>query len=275
VLETVLLLGPVVVLAVAYGVRARTLAVAGQALPLARIVLFGAGLVALVVALSPPLAAAAEDGLVAHMGQHVLLVDVVPVLLLAGLTGPLLRPLLEVVPAPLLRLSHPWVALSVALVLFLGWHVPFLFDVAARHEPVHVLEHASFVAAGVLVWLPLLETLPGPAWFGTGPKLLFVVVWRLAQTVLGNVLLWAPAPLYAAYATPRGGLEPLDGQRLAAALMMGEGTVITVGLLVWLGLGLFSESERRQALLEEGVGPRAAARAARYGRNVSRSSLSG
>lgn len=268
-------LSPVAALAAAYVVRARTLAAAGREVPRIRVALFAAGLAVLVVALSAPLAAAAEDELVAHMGQHILLVDVVPALLLAGLTGPLLRPLLEVVPAPLLRLSHPWVALSVALVLFLGWHVPLLFDAAAVHEPAHLLEHTSFVAAGLLVWLPLLETLPGPAWFGTGPKLLFVVVWRLAQTVLGNVLLWAPAPLYAAYATSRGGLEPLDDQRLAAALMMGEGTVITVGLLVWLGLGLFSESDRRQALLEEGVGPRAAARAARYGRKVSRSSFSG
>jgi cytochrome c oxidase assembly factor CtaG len=142
------------------------------------------------------------------------------------------------------------------------------------HEPLHLLEHASFFAAGVLVWLPLLETLPAPAWFGAGPKLLFVVVWRLAQTVLGNVLLWAPAPLYAAYATPRGGLDPLDDQRLAAALMMGEGTLVTVGLLVWLGHRLLAESAQRQELVDEGVGARTASRSARYGRGVSRSPLS-
>jgi hypothetical protein len=104
---------------------------------------------------------------------------------------------------------------------------------------------------------------------------LFVVAWRLAQTVLGNVLLWAPAPLYAAHAASRDGLDPLDDQRVAAALMMGEGTIVTVALLVWLGLGLLEESARRQALLDAGVGPRAATRSARYGREVSRSRLSG
>jgi cytochrome c oxidase assembly factor CtaG len=271
-LEAALALGPVVVVGLAYAVRAHTLAGAGRPVPLLRVALFGAGLAALAVALSPPLAGEAEDELlVAHMGQHILLADMAPALLLAGLTGPLLRPLLAVVPPALLRVVQPWPALAVALVLFLGWHVPFLFDAAARHEPVHVAEHLSFVAAGLLVWLPLLETLPGPAWFGTGAKLAFVLVWRTAQTVLGNVLLWAPAPVYAAYAAPRDGVDPLDDQRLAAALMMGEGTLVTLGLLVWLGARMLRDAERRQTLVEAGVGARVATRATRYGRDPSAS----
>jgi putative membrane protein len=267
--ETLFTLGPLVVLAAAYAVRARTLSRRGAPLPPVRPVLFAAGLAVLVVALASPFAGVAEgDVFVAHMAQHVLLLDVAPPLLLLGLTGPLLRPVLAAVPSALLRpIVTPWVALPLAFALLVGWHVPVLFDAAVRHEPAHVLEHASFVAAGVLVWLPVLETLPGPAWFGAGAKLGFVLAWRLGETVLGNVLLWAQAPLYAVYANgPAGRLDSLSDQRLAAALMMAEGTVVFVVLAVWLGSRVLAEAERRQLLLERGSDPRTAARAVRYGR---------
>ena len=276
--EALLTLAPLVVLAVAYAVRARTLA--GRATPVAadRFACFAAGLGVLAFALLPPFADLAEGDLfVAHMAQHVVLLDVAPPLLLLGLTGPLLRPVLAAVPSALLRpVTHPWVALALAFALFVGWHVPFLFDAAVRHEPVHVLEHASFVAAGVLVWLPLLETLPAPPWFGAGAKLGFLLVWRLGQTVLGNVLLWASAPLYAVYANASaGGLDPLADQRLAAALMMGEGMVVFLALAVWLGARALSDAERRQSLLDHGAEPRTAARAVRFARDVSRPPASG
>ena len=276
--DALLTLAPLAVLAVAYAVRARTLARHGAPVPPARPALFGAGLAVLAVALSPPFAPLAEGGLfVAHTAQHVLLLDVAPPLLLLGLTRPLLRPVLAAVPSALLRpVARPWVALPLAFALLVGWHVPVLFDAAVRHEPVHALEHASFVAAGVLAWLPLLETLPAPAWFGAGAKLGFVLAWRLGQTVLGNVLLWASVPLYAVYAKgTAGGLDPLDDQRLAAALMMGEGTVVFLVLAVWLGAGVLREAERRQALLEDGVDGRSAARAARFARDVTRPRASG
>jgi cytochrome c oxidase assembly factor CtaG len=267
--EALLTLGPFGVLAVAYAVRARTLARRGTPVGRTRPALFAAGLGVLVVALASPFADVAEGDLfVAHMAQHMLLLDVAAPLLLLGLTRPLLRPVLAAVPTALLRpVTHPWVALPVAFALFAGWHVPFLFDAAVRHEPLHVLEHASFVAAGVLVWLPLLETLPGPVWFGAGAKLGFLVAWRLGQTALGNVLLWAPAPLYAVYASPREDrLDPLTDQRLAAALMMGEGMIVFLALAVWLGARALSDAERRQSLLDRGSDPRTAARAVRFGR---------
>ena len=267
--EALFTLAPLVALAVAYAVRARTLAWRGTPVGAVRILSFAAGLGVLAAALLPPFADVAEGDLfVAHMAQHVVLLDVAPPLLLLGLTGPLLRPVLAAVPAALVRrVAHPWVALPVAFALFVGWHVPLLFDAAVRHEPVHVLEHASFVAAGMLVWLPVLETLPAPAWFGAGAKLGFLLVWRLGQTVLGNVLLWAPASLYAVYVgAPTGGLDPLTDQRLAAALMMGEGMVVFLALAVWLGAGALREAERRQSLVEQGIEARRAARAVRYGR---------
>jgi cytochrome c oxidase assembly factor CtaG len=81
------------------------------------------------------------------------------------------------------------------------------------------------------------------------------------------VLLWAPAPLYAVYASPAADrLDPLTDQRLAAALMMAEGTIVFLALAVWLGVRALTDAERRQSLLDRGSDPRTAARAVRYGR---------
>lgn len=265
--EVLLTLASLSVLAFAYGLRARTLARRGAAVPTVRVACFAAGVAVLAFALLPPFADFAEGDLfVAHMAQHLLLVDLAPPLLLAGLTGPLLRPVLAALPAPALRrVTHPCVALPVAFALLVGWHVPLLFDAAVRHEPVHVLEHVSFVAAGVLVWLPVLETLPAPAWFGTGAKLGYLLLWRLGQTALGNVLLWATVPLYAVYEGVDR-IDALEDQRLAAALMMGEGTVLFLALVVWFGVAAFRDAERRQSLIEGGIDERRAGRAVRYGR---------
>ena len=149
--EVLLTLAWLSVLVGAYGARARTLARRDAAVPTMRMACFAAGVGVLGVALLPPFADFAEGDLfVAHMAQHLLLVDLAPPLLLAGLTGPLLRPVLAALPARALRRITNCVALPVAFALLVGWHVPLLFDAAVRQEPVHVLEHVSLVAAGML-----------------------------------------------------------------------------------------------------------------------------
>ena len=86
-------LAPIVLVAVAYAVRARTLARRGQSVPGWRIALFALGIALLVVAVASPIAAVGEEELFSfHMTQHLLLGDLAPLCLLAGLTGPLLRP---------------------------------------------------------------------------------------------------------------------------------------------------------------------------------------
>jgi len=58
-------------------------------------------------------------------------------------------------------------------------------------------------------------------------------------------------------------------QGIAGGVMMLEGSLVTLGALAWLFLRWARESEERQQLLDEGVDPRAATRAVRYGREVS------
>ena len=67
--------------------------------------------------------------------------------------------------------SNPFVALPVWALNLGLWHLPFMYDAAVRHEAVHAVEHIAFFAGGLVLWLPVLETLPAPEWFGTGAKL--------------------------------------------------------------------------------------------------------
>ena len=258
------------VLAAAYARRAATLRARGHPVPRIRIALFASGLALLLVAVASPVHSLGEEYLAFHMLQHVLLGDLAPLLVLAGLTGPLLRPLLAVGPLGRLRvLANPLVAFGVWATILLTWHLPLLYDAAVLHESVHALEHTSFYAAGIAVWLPVVETLPAPEWFGTGAKLVYVASVRSVESLLGNVLLWvAGTPLYGVYVRPHEliAVSPSTDQSLAGAVMLVEGTIVTLPVLALLFLRLQVEAEARQSLLERGIDPRRTRRAVRYGR---------
>jgi cytochrome c oxidase assembly factor CtaG len=263
-------LAMLVVLGLAYARRAATLRARGQPVPRLRVACFSAGLAVLVVAVVSPIHELGEEYLAFHMLQHVLLGDLAPLLVLAGLTGPLLRPLLAFGPVGRLRvLANPLVAFPVWAATLLVWHLPLLYDAAVRHEAVHALEHVSFFAAGIALWLPVVETLPAPEWFGTGAKLVYIVGVRGVESLLGNLLLWVAAtPLYGVYVRGHDllAVSPSTDQSLAGAVMLADGTLVTVPLLVWLFLRMQTEAEARQSLLERGVDPGRARRLVRYGR---------
>jgi putative membrane protein len=263
-------LAPIALMAAAYAVRARTLARRDQPVPGWRIALFTLGIALLVVAVSSPIATIGEEELFSfHMVQHLLVGDLAPLCLLAGLTGPLLRPLLAVPGVMGLRVfANPFVALPIWTVNLVVWHVPFFYEAAVRHDAVHAVEHIAFFGAGIVLWLPVLETLPAPEWFGTGAKLAYVVGVRLVATIVGNVFIWGGAAFYDVYDTGDDylGLSPGADQSLAGSLMMLEGSIVTIVALAWLFLRMAQEGDVRQELIESGVDERTARRAVRYRR---------
>jgi putative membrane protein len=263
-------LAPIAVIALAYAVRARTLSRRGQPVPAWRIALFATGIALLVVAVASPVARIGEEELFAfHMAQHLLLGDLAPLCLLAGLTGPLLRPLLALPGVMRLRvLANPFVALPIWAANLVLWHLPVFYDAAVANGAVHALEHIGFFAAGIVLWVPVLETLPAPEWFGSGSKLGYIVGVRLVATTLGNVFVWGGGPFYDAYDDGDGylGLSPEGDQSLAGSLMMLEGSLVTIVAIAWLFLRMAQEGEIRQQLLERGHDPRAVRRAVRYRR---------
>jgi putative membrane protein len=253
-----------------YWRRARTLARRGRPVPRPRLAAFAAGLLALFVALASPLDTIGEERLFSvHMLQHLLLGDVAALLLVLGLDGRLLRPLLRVRVVHRLRvLAHPLVALPLWAANFAVWHLPVLFDAALRTDAIHALQHTLFVTFGMLMWAALLEPLPGPTWFTAPWKIPYVLGMWLVTLVLSQVFIWSSHVYYAPYThdATLWGLSHLDDQKAGGGVMLVESAFTMLPALVWVLLGVLRESEARQRLVDGGVAPAAATRAARYGR---------
>ena len=86
--------------------------------------------------------------------------------------------------------------------------------------------------------------------------------------VLSQVFIWSNRVYYVPYAhdATLWGLSHLADQRAGGGVMLVESTFTMLPALVWVLLQVLRESEARQQLLDAGVAPAAAARAARYGR---------
>jgi putative membrane protein len=245
---------PVAVVGVLYARRARTLAARGRPVPPLKLASFGTGLGVLVAALVTPVDSIGEERLFSvHMLQHLLIGDVAPLLLALGLSGPLLRPLLAPRPAQRLRvLTHPFVALPLWAANLALWHVPRLYVAALEHPAVHALQHACFLAGGLLLWSTLLGLLPGPRWYGVGARLASLGFVWLVGIALANVFLWSDRAYYSPYATaPRTwGLSPVADQRAGGGVMLVEMMLVGASVFVVLGLAWLEDAERRQQRLD-------------------------
>jgi cytochrome c oxidase assembly factor CtaG len=263
---------PALVLALAYAMRVRTLAAKGRPVRTARQASFYAGVAVMLFALVSPIDWLGENRVLwMHMVQHLLLGDIAALLLVFGLTGAILRPVLAIGwVRPLRVLAHPLVALPLWVVNLSVWHLRVLYQAALYHDGIHALEHFLFVACGALMWAAVIEPLPGPAWFGNGWKAVYTLTVRAAGAIIANAFIWASQPFYPYYVV-RDRLEaisPVTDQRIAGAIMFIEGSVITMLAFAWLFIRFTHELELRQRLVELDLDEGRAARAARYGRAV-------
>ncbi len=220
----------------------------------ARVACFAGGLLALAVALLPPLDHLADERVAAHMAQHMILLVVAAPLLAAGAPG-LLVPL--TLPHRwrrlLARARHALRTLPPSRTLYLPvtawllhtgalwiWHLPAAYELALEAEPVHVAEHLCFVAVAWLLWwhvvTPTRHGLAGPV------AMLYMFVTMMPAAALGAVLTLARAPLYTsqAAAAAANGLDPLADQQLAGLVMWVPADVVylvafVVLFLRWMG----------------------------------------
>jgi putative membrane protein len=238
-----------------YELRARTLA---REHPTAQVpgwrkACYASGLIVLAAALSPPVDKLADELLVAHMAEHLLIGDIASLLIVLGLTGPLLGPLLRNRVIGRLRvLAHPVVAILVWGVNFYVWHLPALYQAALRHDAVHALQHVTFLAFGIAMWMALLGPLPKPAWFTNAWRLVYIIAVRLIGTVLANAMIFAGSAFYPYYRTgdAHWHIGLLADQTAAAGVMMVEESLLTIGLFCWLFLKVANEGEERQRLMD-------------------------
>jgi cytochrome c oxidase assembly factor CtaG len=228
---------------------------------------FGAGMLAIVVALVSPIDGLGEQYLFsAHMVQHVLLGDIAPLLILLGLSRVILRPAtrrLTSVERRLGPLASPATGLIAWLVLMYVWHVPALYDAAVEHPLVHLLEHLSFFAAGVALWWPLIQPIPMRRHLTGLQPVAYIGTAKAGLAALGIFLTWSTTAIYPYYEdTPRiWGLTPVEDQNVAGVIMMVEQSLTLAVVLVVLFMRMLRQSEIEQ-LRRERLEEREAARGA-------------
>jgi len=233
--------------------RVRTLAREGRPVETWRIVSFVTGAALVVVVQVGPLDTLADQVLIAHIVQHIVIGDVCSLLIVLGITGPVLQPLLHIrATRPLRTLAHPVVAVIVWAVDLYAWHLPFLYQLAIRHDIVHAIEHACLLWFGMTLWLALIGPLPKPKWFTGWGRLGYIIIVRFTGAVLANVLIWAQTVFYPVYraSDAKRGLNPLSDQNLAGGVMMVEQIILTTLLLAWLFYRFARQDEERQALVD-------------------------
>src|SRR2546421_6010465 len=195
--------------------------------PLAR-VYFAGGLLALFLALESPIDVGGDKYLFSfHMLQHLLLAMVVPPLLLLGLPE-------EWRAFDRIRISP--LAASVAFNLVLATrHLPFLYEATLRNEPIHVLEHLTFLAAGLLFWWPIIVPSAARKAMSVIGKIAYLGFAGVPPTILGLAFILSPTVLYPFYAAaPRvTPLSPFDDQLLAGLVMFGLGNIIYF-IAIWI-----------------------------------------
>jgi len=236
-----------------YWNRAMKLSWAGRPVPAWRQVCFGAGLFLASVVLFNPWGYLAEELVIAHMIEHLIIGDIASLLIVLGLTRSILQPILAIPFFGRLQvLANPFVAFPLwALNLFV-WHIPALYDAAYGGAAVHGLEHAMFLGFGVLMWMPVFGPLPMPAWFNTGWKVIYTVAVRFAAAILGNVLMWSQVTIYQNYAEGQAkwGLSAIQDQSIAGVIMMIEGTFLLIGVIAYSYFQSAGQSIRKQELLD-------------------------
>jgi putative membrane protein len=217
--------------------------------PAWRLVSFAGGILALFVALVTPVDALGEQLFVMHMTQHLLLLDIAPILLICGLTRMIMRPATR----RLQRVEHAagWFAGPIFAVLFYisamwVWHIPALYDLALEHPTVHVVEHTFFISAGALYWWHLLSPIPSRARLtGMGP-VVYMLSTKLGVGILGIIITFAPDALYAFYDDQPDywGMTPYVDQQVGGALMAIEQSIIMGVALAWLFVRALGESDK-------------------------------
>ena len=244
---------PLTLVAFLYAKRSLTLAQKGRPVPLWRQICFASGLLVIVVAQVSPVAHIAEELVIAHMVEHLMLGDIATLLMVLGLTGPLLQPVLAIRFFDRLRiLAHPLVAFPLWVLNFYIWHIPALYDAAYGGAPVHALEHMCFIFFGCLMWMPLFGPLPKPVWFTAGWKVGYVIAVRFIGAILGNVLMWSGSVLYPIYEPGERywNISPLADQSTAGVLMMIESTFLILGVLAWVFFDVSRQGIEKQRLLD-------------------------
>ncbi|MBK5231998.1 MAG: cytochrome c oxidase assembly protein [Thermoleophilia bacterium] len=244
---------PLTAAVVFYWHRAMTLSWAGRPVPMWRQICFGTGLFLASFVLFSPWGYLAEELVIAHMIEHLVIGDIASLFLVLGLTRSILQPILAIPFFNRLQvLANPFIAFPLWAINLFFWHIPVMYDAAYGGAVLHGLEHGLFLSFGMLMWMPVFGPLPTPTWFGSGWKVVYVVVVRFTAAILGNILMWTQVTLYNNYDAGhlKWGLSAVQDQSTAGVIMMVEGTFLILGVLAYTFFESAKQSMKKQELMD-------------------------
>ena len=225
-----------------------------------RLALWLTGVALLFVALISPVDRLGEQLATMHMVQHLLLADLVPICLTLALTKHILRPVtrqihrIERKAGPF---GHPAFGVVAYVAAMWVWHIPALYDAALENGFVHVLEHLSFAAAGLLYWWHLLSPIRSRLRLGGIGPVLYMASTKLLVGFLGILLAFSPEVFYSVYETggTRWGMSALDDQHVAGLVMALEQSIVMGIALAWLFARMLGESDEEEQRAERYASP--------------------
>lgn len=253
VLVAIFELVPITAAVIFYWHRAMNLSWAGRPVPAWRQASFGFGLFLACFVLFNPWGELADQLVIAHMVEHLLLADFAAFFIVLGLTRSILQPILAIPFFFRLQiLANPFVALPLWAINLFFWHIPAMYDAAYGGAFMHGLEHTLFLALGCLMWMPVFGPLPTPSWFGPGWRIVYVVIVRFVAAILGNILMWTQVTLYQNYneGHVKFGITAIQDQSTAGVIMMVEGTFLILGILAWTFFEAAKRSMQKQELMD-------------------------
>lgn len=194
---------------------------------------FVLGWALLVAALVSPLHDLGKRLFTAHMIEHeVLMVVAAPLLVLSRPLGAMLWAFPPAIRRlfgrgsrwPPLRMTWRGLTEPASATILHGlaiwiWHMPVLFDAALANEPVHWLQHVSFLASALLFWCALLNGRARRKGYGASVFYLFFTSMHCA--LLGVVLALSKNEIYTGQdsAAAQWGLTALEDQQLGGVIM--------------------------------------------------------
>ena len=219
----------------------------GERLGGARKLSFFSGLFVIFASLNGPVHDLSDNYLFSgHMVQHLLLTMLMPPLMLGGVPGWMLRPLLRnrAIGAIARRITRPMACFLIFNVVIAGWHIPALYNAAMENHDIHILEHLMFMAAAVLMWWPLMSQLPELPRLAYPGQMLYCFLMTIPMSVVAVYITMADSVLYPFYSSaPRiMPLSPMEDQLLGGLIMWVPGgllfmIIMTVVFFKWAARG--------------------------------------
>ena len=215
-------------------------------------IMFLVGTFTMLVALGPPLDDWASYYLLsAHMLQHLLLMVVTAPLWLKAIPGWFFDPInrRSRLSRALRFLTSPIPSLVIGSAIMVVWHLPDLYNRALMIEPLHALQHQSFLFASLLMWWPIIG--PNPVWPRPAPllRMLYLFATTLPGGFVGAFITLADPGLYSHYVdVPRlWGMDLATDQELAGLMMWVGVPSIYLAVISGIFFGWVASEERKDA----------------------------